>query len=239
MKNKSYLLFIAFIVIISISLSFISFSLAQYIDEPEITYYNSLENRTSISDTYLIKKTDYKNGTILKKYQAQIYSSPVNILDNGTYNPFTEVVDLKWNELSESFILSWQGKQIKIKPIIFDNLNNEYTIGEIKNIYPSINFNYNIEKSRKYKYGIMLSNLSNEFQQNIKSIKFSLEGLQGLTFNDIESSENSIVIKDLIEVYFDYNSAGDLNYVTANKSLNVDNVGNKSEINVKMMAGLI
>ncbi|MEK6844022.1 MAG: hypothetical protein AABX83_01200 [Nanoarchaeota archaeon] len=226
------------ILIFMTALFFVSLTLAQYSNEPEIIYYNTLDKRTDNSDIYLIKTTDFKNGTIIKTYQSYIYSNPVNILDNDAYKPFTDIVDLKWNNLSESFVLSWQGKQVKIKPIIVDNQNKEYTINEIKNLYPEIVFNYNIEKTRKYKYRATFSNLPQEFQQNIKSIKFSLVDLQGLTFNELKSSENSIIINDLIEVYFDESSVGDLNYVTADKSLSIENINNKSEIAISMIVSL-
>ncbi len=239
MEYKNHIFRLSFTLIALLIVSFISFSLAQYgQNEPEIIYYNSLENRTAVSDIYLIKTTDYKNGTILRTYQTYIYSNPVNILDNGIYKPFTEVVDLRWNELSESFILSWQGKQAKIKPIIVDNQNKEYTINEIKNPYPEIIFNYNIEKTRKYRYGTILSNLSQEFQQNVKSVKFSLEELQGLTLEDIKNDNKLIIVGDLIGIYFEDSFKNNFDYGIADNNLNVGNIANRSEISIYLVGGL-
>lgn len=229
---------VTFLLISSIFLFFVTLTLAQYSNEPEVVYYNILENRTDISDTYLIKTIDYKNGTILRTYQTHLYTHPVNMLDNGIYKPFTDVANLQWNDLSESFILSWQGKRIKIKPIIIDSQNKEYSINEVKNLYPQIIFNYNIEKTRRYRYGITLSNLSQEFQQNIKSFKFSLIELQGLSLDDLKNSENSIIVNDLIEIYFE-NSSTDMNFSAVYKTtLNAGDVSNKSEINVEMIVRL-
>ncbi len=238
MENKISILAVVFVLAVLATLFYVSLTLAQSQSAPEITYHNTLENRTAVSDSYLIMTTDYRNGTILKTYQAHLYSNPVNMLDNGVYRPFTDVASLQWNDLSESFVLSWQGREIRIKPLIVDNQNNEYTISGIKTLYPSVNFNYNIERTKKYRYGITLSNLSQEFQRNINSVKFSLVGFTGLSANDLRNDGESIILENTIEVYFDRGLTSDFGFSVANANLNVGNVANGSEINVDMIIGL-
>ena len=187
----------------------------------QLSSAQTLIERKEFSDIYL------ENNT----YKTYIYPEPINILDNGEYKPFIEITSFNWNEQAESFIFTYNNIQLNIKPIIIDAQNNQYTIQQVKTNYPQISFNYQIEKTKKYKYGIKITNIPIELQGNIKQIEFRLTNLNNINESEIIKENNSIILKDTIKLYFGDIPNYDLSYTIPDKNtIIITNVSNKNSI---------
>ena len=153
------------------------------------------ENQTTnFSSTY----TPYSETHCLNnKCNITFYSHQKFIEENGTWQTITEVMDFNW--LENYFRLSYKKNPnifVDIQPIFYYNNGNNYTVQDVKQIFPNANIKDRVDKSRfGYKFALNLT-VPENLVNNTNYIAFKIINVSGLTWEDVHKENHSLVIKD-------------------------------------------
>jgi len=163
------------------------------------------------------------------------YAAPVNMqAANGTYLPFTDVVDFSWSgNLDGGLNLSWPQGWVLLKPFVVYN-GNYVSLQQIKTAYPAINFKEFISKNRGgYKWALNFTGIPDSIKNKVNFIGLDLAESSGITWNDVVFDKNNsrLIFFDEVQIgYGDLLESGfTLNFTNKTRLL-IGNVSGKNSL---------